>query len=448
MESVRQCQRDLHGAVGVVALAHVQNTGDAADLAQVKVVEAELAAGQRQHQGVHGRALDELRVVVAPGVSPVAAAHQKDVLHRAAPDGLDDLGRLVQYGGVGKPGGQHVAAVDAAHALVGLIAAQRLRLPDQRREILAALGVRGDVPQPVIAHHRRGVDPVGIAGPGRHQAVGGEQHRRGDIGKFLLLILPRRAEISRQMGVLLQAGIAVGGQHLAVGVDVDAPARRLLQKLVQVLQIVAGDHDERPLLHVDVHPGGDGIAEGLRVGPVQQGHALEVHLPELHDQRQPLLHAVLPGQRGQTLVEPGVHLLVPIAQVHGVVGVGRHSLQAEQQRGAQGDGVRLSLPEPRGVAAAAAAAMPPQSLVHPVGKGADGRVVEIHVGQRGEQPVGQQPRDLGGILLPLPADLRQPDQAAHQRVLQMGGLRLLAADARLYAAAAARRLLALKAKHF
>ena len=43
----------VHGAVGVVALAHVQNAGDAADLSEVQVVEAVFAAGQGQDQGIH-----------------------------------------------------------------------------------------------------------------------------------------------------------------------------------------------------------------------------------------------------------------------------------------------------------------------------------------------------------------------------------------------------------
>ena len=67
--------------------------------------------------------------------------------------------------------------------------------------------------------------------------------------------------------------------------------------------------------------------------------------------------------------------------------------------------------------AAAAAAVTAQRLVHPVGKGADGLVVKVHVGQRGEKAVRQQPRDLRRVFLPRLTDLRQTDQAAHQRIL-------------------------------
>ena len=44
--------------------------------------------------------------------------------------------------------------------------------------------------------------------------------------ELLLLVLPGGAEIALQMGVLLQLRIAVGRQHLAVGVDVDALSLR------------------------------------------------------------------------------------------------------------------------------------------------------------------------------------------------------------------------------
>ena len=45
------------------------------------------------------------------------------------------------------------------------------------------------------------------------------------------------------MRILLQLGVAVRGEHLAMGVDVDPHALRLLEQLFQVLEIVAGDED-------------------------------------------------------------------------------------------------------------------------------------------------------------------------------------------------------------
>ena len=83
----------------------------------------------------------------------------------------------------------------------------------------------------------------------------------------------------------------------------------------------------------------------------------------------------------------------------------------------------------------------------PVPQGTEGFVVKIDVGEGGEQPVGEEIGDLpvsplGG------AESGQPGQMGDELVLDSGGLRLLAADAGADTAAAARRLLALEAKHF
>ena len=342
-------------------------------------------------------------------------------------------------------GGQHVAAVDAAHAVVMVVAAQLQRLPDEGGEVLAAVFVGSDVGQTVVAHHGGGVYPVGVAWPGRHQAVGGEQHRRGDSVELRLLALPRRAEVARQMGIRFQPGITVGGQHLAMGVNVDAFTVCLLQKLVQILQIVAGDHDERAFFDVRVHTGGHRIAEGAGVGAVQQSHALKVHLAEFHDEGQPILHGVLLVDGAQTPVEPVRHRLILIPQIQGMVGIGGHALHAEEQCGTQGDDVRLALPkiDHRRFAAAQMLTL----RCDPVGEAADGGVVEVHVGQRGEKPVHQQAGRLAAVLAPALRGLRQPDQLTEQVILQIGGFGLLAAYAGADAALVAGGLLALETKH-
>ena len=77
----------------------------------------------------------------------VAAAYQKDVLHRAAFDGVDHRRGAVAQCLVGKAGGQDMSAVDAAHAPVGAVSAQGQRLVDEGGEILAALPILRDVLQ-------------------------------------------------------------------------------------------------------------------------------------------------------------------------------------------------------------------------------------------------------------------------------------------------------------
>ena len=194
------------------------------------------------------------------------------------------------------------------------------------------------------------------------------------------------AEVAGQLGIFPQLRIAVGGQHLAVGVHVDAGALRLLQQLVQILQIVAGHHNKGAAPHVGVDAGGGGVAEGGGVGSVQQRHALVIHQPELSDQRQPLLDGVFLPQGAQPLVKPQADLLVLVPQTEGVVGVGGHALHAEQQRGAQGHHVRVAPPQP-------------VRLLHrepllcqrfgAAGVFLQRLIVKIHVGQRGKQTVRQ-----------------------------------------------------------
>ena len=83
-EQVGQGQGDLHRDDRVVALAEVDQAGDAVDRAEVEVVEAELAARQRQHHGVLRQLLHELAVVAGDLQRRVAAADQEEVLDLAA----------------------------------------------------------------------------------------------------------------------------------------------------------------------------------------------------------------------------------------------------------------------------------------------------------------------------------------------------------------------------
>ena len=274
----------------------------------------------------------------------VAAAYQKDVLHRAAFDGVDHLRGAVAQRLVGKAGGQDMSAVDATHAPVGAVSAQGQRLVDEGGEILAALPILRDVFQSGIAHHRRGIDTVGIAGTGRHDAVGGHQNGCGKAVELALLVLPGGAEVSGQLRVFSQPRIPVGGQHLAVGVHVDTGACRLLQQLVQVLQIVAGYHDERPPTDVRVDLCGRRVTEGGGVGLVQQGHALIVYQTKFRDEGQPLLNGVLLPQGAQPLVEPLADCLILLPKAESVMGIGCHTLHAEQQCGAQRHDVRIAAP--------------------------------------------------------------------------------------------------------
>ena len=74
------------------------------------------------------------------------------------------------------------------------------------------------------------------------------------------------------MRILAQLGIGVRGEHLAVGVHVHAAAFGLLQKLLEVVQVVAGDHDEGSRLDLELNRRRLGFAVGGDVRFLQSGH--------------------------------------------------------------------------------------------------------------------------------------------------------------------------------
>ena len=180
-------------------------------------------------------------------------------------DGLDDLLRMAQYGMVGKPGGDHTAAVHARDEGVLRVAAQLKRLGDDRRKI----PVLPDVGDAGIGDDRGGEYPVGIAGPEGHDAVGGEEHRCRDVLKLPLLVLPCGAKVAFQMRkALFQLRVAVGRQHLRVGVDIDALALGLLQQALGIVEVVARNDDEGAFLDGQGHLHRLRVAKRAGVGSI------------------------------------------------------------------------------------------------------------------------------------------------------------------------------------
>ena len=97
----------------------------------------------------------------------------------------------------------------------------------------------GDVLHSRPSHQACGEDIVLVGPLGLLDTVGGHEDRAGELAEFLELVLPRCSEMTVEVGVLLEARISMGGQHLTVGVNGDSLAFRLLQDRFHVLQVVA-----------------------------------------------------------------------------------------------------------------------------------------------------------------------------------------------------------------
>ena len=301
------------------------------------MVEAELAARQRQDDRVFRGLLHELRVVVTPELSAVATAHEEDVFERTGLDRIDHLVGNTQDRVMAETGQQRLA-VDLL-----LPAAQLDRMGDHGGEVLLAACIRADVRDARPADFRRGIKVADVGGLGRHDAVRCVEHNAGQAVELLLLVLPSGAEIAFQLRVFLEFGISVRGQHLAMRIHVDSFSFGLLQQHLEVVQVVSGNDDKGTLVALGGNRRRDRVTVSSGVGGVEQPHALQVDRAELHDQAEPGFYAMVIAEGLHALLEPARDLSVGLAQYAGVGGVGGHAAQAEEQGGTQRDDIRVAM---------------------------------------------------------------------------------------------------------
>ena len=243
-----------------------------------------------------------------------------------------------------------------------------------------------------------------------------------------------------------------------MGVDVDAPALGLLQQQLQIVQIVAGDDDERTFFHGQRNRDRRGRAVAFGVGPVQKRHAPEGLLADLHHNGQQLLHVPILAHGKERLGKEPVYRLIGIAQHQGVVRIRGHAAHAEENERFETADILLRIPElrhviiagssARGSAGRAARHEPRFFRVHAADHRADGLIVKAHVRNGREQTLDEK---LPCACIHAGRMVRRAGKAnerARQLVLQLRRTGALAARARLSrAAGAARRLFALKTKH-
>mmetsp|Transcript_27179 Transcript_27179/g.59335 ORF Transcript_27179/g.59335 Transcript_27179/m.59335 type:complete len:260 (-) Transcript_27179:786-1565(-) len=169
---------------------------------------------------------------------------------------------------------------------------------------------------------------VGLGGV--QHTVGGHEDGTGEVGKVTLLAVPGATKVAGQVGVLVQARVAVGGQHLAVCVDLDAGALGLLQEQVHVVHVVAGHEDGLALLGDEGHVSGGGGAEGVAVGLGQHLHHAVVALAHTQRHAQAGVNRAALGatQEGEGLGHKGCDMGVTVAQGLCMVCVCAHPLEA------------------------------------------------------------------------------------------------------------------------
>ena len=125
----------------------------------------------------------------------------------------------------------------------------------------------------------------------------------------------------------------MGGEHLAVGVHVDALPFGLLQNLIEIREVMAGNENAVALAVAGGNSSRFGIAEGLRVAGVKKLHSAHVGLAAVESEPQPVVkaavRAIISGSGEQTAhIEH--HVMVTLPETGGMIGVRGNALEAEE----------------------------------------------------------------------------------------------------------------------
>eukprot|EP01084_Bolivina_argentea_P262776 444515_1 len=497
LQRAGQTHGDLHRGEGVVALAHVEDAGDpsVANVAQVEVVQAVLAAADGEDDGGGGKLGHQLGVVGALALEAVAAADDEEAGDVALGDLLDDRrrdgqDRLVAEADVVARGALLANGVGVGElGVVDAVALGGLRGREQLREVDVGDRV-ADVRDALPADGAGRVQAAAVRLVRLREAVGRHQHGSGEVRELNRLAHPRAAEVGDKGAVLLEVGVRVGGEHLAVRVHVDAEGLRLLEQRLQDDEVVAGDEDALAGLGLHGHHRGGGDAERL-VALVQQSHRPDVDLAGLQQALKRLaeVELLLARQQVQRAVHELVDVVVLLVVHQAVVGVCGDTLQAVHEHlGDAGRGLRRRVGEAgehtdvlaalherlhvrervvldghgrvglllrRHVLGLAQRLVLAARLVRHhlqlAGDRHEARLVEVDVGQRREQRVQRVAVRLGVLLGAHQAELVHVEaehlRLLHRQVLQGRDTRRLAAHADLVAALALEGLLALEAEH-
>lgn len=137
----------------------------------------------------------------------------------------------------------------------------------------------------------------------------------------------------------------MGREHFAVGVDIDALAFRLLEEGFHILQVVAGDDDERAFFDGKGNRCRNGSTVSRRVGFVEEGHAGQVDFTRFHDDGEQFVHAPVFAQSRKAFDEEGAQFVAGLAEHQGMIGISCHAAHAEEDERFQGTDVFVGVPQ-------------------------------------------------------------------------------------------------------
>jgi len=331
IEGARKRHRDLDRAVGVIALADVEQARDAADIAEFQFIEAVFAAGQRHDHAIVRNAGGQVGVVVPAGLGAVAAANQEETADLAGLDRVDNRAGNIHHG---------IAPETDGDVLLRLVFGKPVR-GEGRLDHGGKVAVRnmGD-PRPM--YQAAGENPGLITLAGLLDAVRGHEDGAREGIEFLGLVLPRAAIVAHEVLVLLKPRVGQAGEHFTVGVYIDPLALGLFQQFFQILKIMTGNQDALAFYGRRL-----GMSIGARIRRVKHFHDAQVRRARFERAADQGVHiAFLPGKEGERIVGEGVDVIVFDTQYHRVIGIGGHALQAVQDEFLQSRHIAAKLLKP------------------------------------------------------------------------------------------------------
>ena len=196
----------------------------------------------------------------------------------------------------------------------------------------------GDVDHTRPGHETAGEDPALVGFRRFLDTVRGHQDRAGEGGEFFLLILPGAAVVADKMFIFLQPGVAMGRQHFAVCINVDAGSLGLFEQFFQILQIMAGNQNRLAFDRGDADRRRHGVAVSSGIRFIEQFHDPDVDFAAAQRHAQQRIHAeVRLGQEVERLMEERVDLRVLLVEDPRMVGVSGHSFQTVYDQVFQAD---------------------------------------------------------------------------------------------------------------
>ena len=127
-----------------------------------------------------------------------------------------------------------------------------LRTLDHWRKVLLTVHKR-DVRAARHANRSRREEAILVAILRRNNAVRRHEDRTVELLKLLFLQPPRIAVVAHEVIVLLECGVVMRGDHLAVRINIDARALRLLQETLKILEIMPRNEDAGTIADTELH---------------------------------------------------------------------------------------------------------------------------------------------------------------------------------------------------